>query len=447
MAGVSGWGFCGSVQPSEKEENSVSQWWNGKYFTGDWLGVRDDLAERGIEFKGKWVGVYNGVVSSERGARGFFDQELTFDAGVNAAKLTGCEALNGWNAYTGVRWRDPRASSNPNSFIEGNPTFNPGRYQSGTQWRFTHFYLEYVSPEVFGIESFLTLKGGWVQPQKDFMCQPLALLFVNTSLSVAKGLTYNMPWSTSFSTWGGMMQVKPTREAYIRGGLYMAYPQATASSNHGLAFAGFAPNPSRNDLMTLLEAGWTPSFGEAKLPGKYAIGGYYFGVDAVSFVNGKTVDGTYGFYLQADQMLFREKGAEKSGCSDKSFKAPADTRHLSDQGLSMFSLVTFAPADVSLMDFYFQNGFVYKGLIPGRDKDQTMCAVACGTYSKYRIHQIQCLGNENQPNVTLLIEADHRIEINSWSYVQPFVQYLIRPNGTDAVANATVLGFMAGVTF
>jgi len=444
LLGLTGAGYC---QESGDRGSVVAGWWDGKYLTGDWFGARDALADRGIQFKGKWVGVYYGVVDSERGSRGFFDQDLSFDAEVDAAKLTGSPALQGWTGFGGVRWRDPRAASNPNTFVEGNPMFNPGRYQSGTQWRLTHFGLGYVSGEVFGIKSFLTLKGGWLQPQKDFIVQPLSLLFVNNAIGSSKGLSYNMPWSSSLSTWGGMLQVKPSNDLYLRGGLYMAAPQATASGNHGLGFEGYAQNPSRNDLMMMAEAGWTPRLGSSRLAGKYAFGGYYFGVDAASFDGKSSSDGVYGFYFQADQMLFREPAAAEKPGSGKSFKAPALPAPASSQGLSMFSYLTFAPSDVNLVSFYFQSGLVYQGLIPGRDSDQAMCAIAYGSYSKDRINALQANGVTDQPNFTMVLEADYRIHVNAWSYVQPYAQYLVRPNGTDAVGNAAVLGFMVGLAF
>jgi porin len=441
-----GTGVCGASAAREGGA-SLAGWWDGKYLTGNWFGGRDALAGRGIQFKGKWVGVYYGVVDSERGARGFFDQDLSFDAEIDAAKLTGSNVLQGWTAMGGVRWRDPRSASNPNTFVEANPMFNPGRYQSGTQWRLTHFGLGYVSGEVLGIKNFLSLKGGWLQPQKDFIVQPLSLLFVNNAIGSSKGLCYNMPWSSSLSTWGGTLQVKPGNDLYLRGGLYMAAPQATASGNHGLGFEGYAPNPSRNDLMMMAEAGWTPRWGSSQLAGKYVIGGYYFGVDASSFDGKTSSDGVYGFYLQADQMLFREPAPADPQSSGNSFQSPVLPSPTVSQGLSMFNYLTLAPADVNLISFYFQSGLVYQGLLPGRDNDQAMCAIAYGSYSPDRINTLQETGVTNQPNFTLVLEADYRIHINSWSYVQPYAQYLIRPNGTEAVANATVLGFMLGLAF
>ncbi|MEI6279693.1 MAG: carbohydrate porin [Verrucomicrobiae bacterium] len=446
---LGGTAFCGTREAGSEKESPLGEWWSGKHFTGDWFGARDVLADRGIAFKGKWVGVYYGVVDSQRGSRGFFDQEIAFDADVDIAKLTGSDALHGLSAFGGVRWRDPRPASNPNTFVEGNPMFNPGRYQSGTQWRLTHFGLGYVSGEFFGVKDFLTIKGGWLQPQKDFIVQPLSLLFVNNAIGSSKGLTCNMPWSSSLSTWGGMIQIRPTDSAYFRGGLYMAAPQLTASGNHGLAFQGFAQDPSCNGLMTMVEAGWTPKLGG--LPGKYAAGGYYFGVDAKSF-DGKTrSDGVCGFYFQADQMLFRKPAAApapaENSANGKTFAAPVGANPPGDQGLSMFNLLTFAPGYINLVNFYFQSGLVYKGLIAGRDNDQMMCAIAYGSYSPDQIHVLQNSGIADQPSFTTVLEADYRVQINQWAYIQPYAQYLIRPNGTSAVANATVLGFMAGLAF
>ena len=444
MLAVSG---ASSRAADSNEGSVVSKWWNGKNFTGNWFGVRDDLAERGIDIRGKWVGIYYGVIESERGSRGFFDQELAFDAEADASKLVGNKALEGLTAAVGGRWRDPRGSSNPNTFIEGNPMFNPARYQSGTQWRLTHFFLSYSTPEVFGIKNFLTLKGGWVQPQKDFLVQPLSLLFVNNTICSAKGLTTNMPWSSSLSTWGGTAQIKPIESVYLKGGLYMACPQLTATGNHGLAFEGYAPDPSRNGLMTMVETGWTPEiFG---LGGKYAAGAYYHGVDAVPFNGESIVAGVYGFYFQADQMLYREPTPEDADTSSsgKSFKSPVAPAKKNDQGLSMFNLLTFAPAYVNLVTFYFQSGLVYKGLIPGRDEDLTMCAIAYANYSVDKIHVQEESGITNQADFTAVLEADYRIQVNRWAFIQPYAQYLIRPNGTDAVSNAAVLGFMAGLTF
>lgn len=442
-----------------KESSSFSDWWNGKQMTGNWFGVRDTLADRGLKFTGKYEGIFFGVVDSQRGSRGFYDQEVAFAATLDFAKLTGADALQGLSAFGGVRWRDSRSNSNPNNFVQASSLFQPSNNQSGTQWRLLSFGLEYATPEMFGVENFLTIRGGWLQPQKEFIDQPLSKLFINNSIESAKGVGGNIPFSSSYSTWGGTLEVKPTKSSYAKAGLFMAYPSSTSSANHGLAMEGFAEDPSMNGLFAMAEAGITPKLGASELPGKYAMGGYYYGQQKNSF-NGTYNYGQYGLYWQADQMLFREaspepeavvyeKGAGKNVVSGKNFKepVPASKPSLSKQGLYTFNLLSFAPKYNNLYPFYFQSGLVYEGLIPGRDRDRTMFAIAFGQYSFENIQSLQQRGNVNQPNYTIVLEWDYRIQLGGFTHIQPFAQYIIKPNGTGNVQNATILGFAYGMNF
>lgn len=445
----------------EDNESAFESWWNGKYMTGNWFGVRDTLEDNGIKFKGKWNGAFYGVVQSENGQKGFFDQEVAFAAEVDFAKLFKADGLDGLTAFGEVRWRQPSSGDTPgpNEYVEAQSLFNPSHYQSGTQWRLLTFGLKYSTPEMFGVENFLTIDGGWLRPQKEFIDQPLSKLFVNNAIESSKGIGGNIPFSSSFSTWGGTLQIKPTDISYVKGGLFMAYPGATDSSNHGLAFQGYGPDQSRNGLMFMGETGIKPKFGASELPGHYAFGGYYYGVENTSFY-GATYDGQYGFYWQADQMLFRESSPApepvySKGPSDgksmggKSFKEPVpmEEPELSDQGLYTFNIIAFAPKYNNRYPFYFHSGLVYKGLIPGRDKDQTLLVFALGQDSLYRINDQQWDGNVNQANLTAVLEGGYRFQINGWAYTQPFFQYLIKPAGTGDVANAWILGVLSGVTF
>jgi len=235
----------------------------------------------------------------------------------------------------------------------------------------------------------------------------------------------------------------------------MAFPQATATANHGMAFAGFGPDPGQNGLMAMAETGVTPDLGASELPGKFAFGGYYWGNQKNSF-NGTPHYGQYGFYAQADQMLFREPSgpqeeatpAGKGPDDAKSFKSPVpDAKpRLKDQGLSIFNLLSFAPKYNNLYPFYFQSGLVYKGLVPTRGDDLTMFSIAYGNYSYQNLLEQREVGNAVS-TYTIFLEWGYRIQLNPWAFFQPFVQYAIRPDGSSDVANATILGFYTGVNF
>lgn len=448
-----------TTQDAEPPATPLADWWNGKYMTGNWFGFRDTLGDIGLTFNGKYYGAYFGVVDSQRGARGFWDQGIEFGAEQNFGKLLNMDELNGVKGFAQFRYRDSQRSADPNQFVQGNSMFNPSNWISGTQFRILNFGLELGTGDLLPVKDMVVFRGGWLQPQKEFIDQPLSKLFLNNAVNSAKGVGGNIPFSSSFSTWGGTLKVKPVEWHYVKGGLFMAYPEATANGNHGMAFEGFAQNPAKNGLMAMLETGFTPKLGPSELPGKYAVGGYYYGGQKNSF-NGTYQYGQYGFYFQADQMLYREPSPEpaplakgpsdgKSIASGKDFKEPVamEKPKLSKQGLSMFNLLSYAPKYNNPFPFYFQSGLVYTGLIPHRDADQTIFSVAYGSYSYQNIQNLQNTGKVNQPNYTMFLEGGYRIAINEWAFLQPFIQYEIRPAGTGAVANATILGFYTGLTF
>jgi porin len=150
-------------------------------------------------------------------------------------------------------------------------------------------------------------------------------------------------------------------------------------------------------------------------------------------------------------MLWREPSREVVDGKDrdaKTFTAVQPSKpKLNDQGLRWFSFFNFAPAYNNAMPFYFHTGLIYEGLIPGRDQDQTGVAFALGNYSYNKILADYSAGRSFHQTYESILEFDYRIEVNSWAFVQPFLQYLIRPNGTGLVQNAAVLGLHFGVEF
>jgi carbohydrate-selective porin OprB len=442
--------------PAEfKGESATEKWWYGKGLlagSGNPLfDARTSLADRGLSFNGSYQGAFFGVVGSQNGSRGFWDEQINFGSELNFGKLLDADALKGLVAFGNFRYRDAFPESNANQFVEANSMFSPTNWQSGTQFRVMSFGLEAGTSELLSIKDMVVLRAGWLQPQKEFLDQPLSKLFLNNAVNSAKGVGGNIPFGSSFSTWGGTLNVKLHETVYVKNGLFMSYPQATASANHGLAYQGYAPNTALNGLFYMGEAGYTPKIGESKLEGRYAFGGYFYGTPEgqTKSWNGTEAPGRYGFYFQADQMLYRERSsvaapAKVPTASDgKSFKevAPVEKPSLSKQGLHTFNLISMAPgyATANQFPFYFQSGLVYTGLIPSRDKDLAMLSLAYGAYQ----------GDVYSPSrsYTAVLEGGYRFQINGWSYVQPFVQYFARPNGTQDVANATVLGFLTGLVF
>jgi porin len=420
----------------------IEQWWNGKYASGNWFGLRDTLNDEGVILGASWRANFLGVVSGGIKQRAGFDEELKFFGSVDFAKLIGWEPLEGLTARAEVRWRD---GDGVNKYAGTIGSFNPSTYQGQKQWRFMTAYLTYTTPELFGIKDFLTLSGGWQPPSDFFIVQPESKFFVNNTFLSSRGIATNgILWSGSYSTWGGYMKIKPNDWYYLTSGLWLAAPFGTETRNHGLYFAGYQVDPSLNGLYWVTETGFTPKIGSSKLPGRYAAGFIYWGVENSSF-SGENVDQRLQFYWQADQMLYREPLPAEETPSEG--KALSSKPKLGDQGLYFFSLIDFAPPYNSLLPFYFQTGMIYKGLIPSRDEDQLGIALAYGNFSFDNIKAQQQKGDVNQQNYTAVLEIDYRIQVNKWAYVQPLVQYIVHPNGSERYGNATVVGLHFGMNF
>lgn len=460
--------LCKGTSLLESEESALSQWWNGKYGTGDWLGVRTTLEERGIEPFGGWKGVFYGITGGGGSkARGTFAEQVQFGLVLDFGKLAGIEGLS---AKASVRYRDGRG---PNFYTDAGSSFSPSAIESGLGWRMMPFYLTYVTPELFGVENFLTISGGWQDPWEFFADQPNSMLFTNAAINTVKGIggVNDIPFTTSYAAWGGHLRIDPSDWFYAMAGLYMAIPDAAESSNHGLYFAG---NPGNNGLYFLAEAGVTPKIGHSQLPGKYAFGSIYWGEKNNSFSGGSN-DGRVAFYWQTDQMIFREPEAEveilvgkgHSGresvavstdtaphehepLTDREYGpmlGPKKTRNDGTQGLYGFTFFNFAPAYNNSMPFYFQTGAVYKGLIPGRDFDQLGAVFGFGNYSNDKIQAENAAGIDVHQTYEAVVEVDYRIQLNRWAYVQPFWQYIIRPNGTGQTGNLNIFGLQMAVNF
>ena len=392
----------------------TESWWEGRQATGDWFGLRPALEDRGFTPNGRWRGIYFGILDSEKGSGSAFSQELVLGGAFDLATISGWTSLDGLSLFGEARWRDPGPGAKPNNFVEADGLFNPSRYTGGAGWRLMTAGLRYTAPEFFGVEKGLVVAAGWIQPQREFVEQPLARMFANNAMASAEGLGGNIPFSSSFTTWGGTVQVKPADWSYVKAGLFMSFPNPTDPANYGVQFFGHG-DPGQNGLFFMGETGITPEIGPGKLPGKYAFGAYVYGENNEEYGGNKS-----GFYWQADQMLWREAG---------------------DEGLRLFSLFVFAPRYNNDFSFYMHGGLAYRGLVPGRPRDELMAGVAVGNYGAGSAE------DGVQPTQTVLMEAGYRVQINGWAFAQPFAQYIAQPDGTASVTNAAILGISLGVDF
>ena len=61
-------------------------------------------------------------------------------------------------------------------------------------------------------------------------------------------------------------------------------------------------------------------------------------------------------------------------------------------------------------------------------------AFAYGNFSEFN-EANQEASNRPVQTYEAMLELDYRIQLNKWAYVQPFIEYIIRPGGAGIVGN------------
>ena len=93
------WGFPLGAQAGQTstsgpkaEASTLEQWWNGKWATGNWFGVRDTLEDHGLKLGVEWKANFLWNVDGGLQQRFGYDDEFKFRGTLDFAKLTGSKA-------------------------------------------------------------------------------------------------------------------------------------------------------------------------------------------------------------------------------------------------------------------------------------------------------------------------------------------------------------------
>ncbi len=177
------------------------------------------------------------------------------------------------------------------------------------------------------------------------------------------------------------------------------------------------------------EFGYRPtSLRQAGYPGFIKLGGFYDSEPRHPFPDGEAITGNWTIYSVAQQRLFRR------ACDGYS------------QGLTGFLALTYSPPASNAIEYFADGGLIYRGLMPSRKDDALGAFAVFGEFSPH-YRDAQRAVRESVQTYELVLELNYRIQITSWSAIQPDVQYVIRPDGTGATGNALVLAFYTIVRF
>jgi porin len=119
----------------------------------------------------------------------------------------------------------------------------------------------------------------------------------------------------------------------------------------------------------------------------------------------------------------------------------------SEQGMTVWSAFVLSPQqNIAKLPFQVNGGLVYRGLIPARDDDYARFGVVYGKFSRNFARTVANAG-EGYPKYELVFEWNYKIQLTKFAFVQPDIQWVINPGGTNRIPNALVLGAQMGVVF
>jgi len=290
------------------------------------------------------------------------------------------------------------------------------------------------------LDSRIELRVGRIAAGDDFLVSPYNYVFVQTGFNGNPvGVFFNAPGVTAYpnATWGGLVKGKPTKRTYLMGGLYNGDPSIRENKHHGADWSMDGP------LFAIGEVGYQSNGlpGDQGLIGNYKAGFWYDDsryTDFSTVARGGAPDGSrgnWGFYGLFDQVLVR-------------FGGPSSNRGFGVTG----SVLVSPDQSVSQMPFFATAGFVVRGLFPSRATDVGGVGVVYGRFSE-DLQDSQRRARQSDPTVGIqrdetAVELTYRFRFRGDSlYLQPDLQYIIRPGGTGRIADAFVVGFEAGITF
>ena len=381
-------------------------------FTGSWGGLRDDLVKQGFSF----VAAYKGQPMWNTGG---VDEGSSYLGNLHLGAYFDLQRLVDWNGgffKIAADWKGGDKGLTPDYIGNEFPV------QTSTGPNATRLLHLAFGQQLFDNNAELAV--GRIVTGEDFATIRLACTSLNQAICgnpIAGNRSISFP-TYPFAVWGGRLKIQPGSDWYAQVGTYLVYPNFRDRDHHGVYFGA----PSGSGMLTLGEYGKMVGSraGESGLPGIYKLGGYYDGERVTEQATGEPVWGTWGVYGMAQQMLYAE-----------------DEEHR--EGLSGWLALSYAPPDRNRMDFMAAGGLSYVGLIPGRPNDALSFISAYGQYSDDLRDRQRTLGDPTQSNEVLL-ELNYRVQLAPWIYLQPDIQYIVRPAGRADVDNAFAFGFALG---
>jgi porin len=376
--------------------------------TGDWGGLRTQLAQRGVVpyasyVTGFFANVHGGIQDGIR-YLGFAD----WGADLDLDRLAGWQGGRfhiGWISYHGGMPSEDLVGVFPTDDVSG--------WESSASFRFYEIYLEQTL-----LDGALRIKAGQLCVDDDFFVSRYAGSLLNAAFAFfGSGRGQQLAPYYPLAAPGLYVTGRPSEHWTLRAGAYTGDPGEDESSNFGFGW-------SFDDGASFLAEIATHRL-PMSLPGTYTLGLGATTAALTSFQTGATVNGSWGFYFMADQaLLLRGDGEPRLGAFLRAGFDPVKTRAV---------LAVYGNAGLSLYAPF-----------PNRPDDVVALGVAYTKFATDYLESVRASGQSVTGHEAVL-ELSYQAKVTDWLLVQPDFQVAFDPHfsGRDAL----VLGLQSTIRF
>lgn len=379
--------------------------WERDTLTGDWGGVRRDLADRGLttslEFTGEVLSAVDGGLEHDTGA------ELLLDWIVQAD----FDRLLGWTGGSG--------KVNPLWLAGDGITSSVGdlTHVSNIEGRGGVRVFEFWLQQAL-FEGRFSVRAGILAADQEFAITQSSLLYYNSVFGGPVFLSANLPWPIyPVGAPGARLRWETSDQTYVQAAVYDGHPGSERFNTSGLRVRWHHDE----GVFSIAEAGWTFS---KDAPGALKAGVFYHSAHFADYESGEMEPGLAGGYVLFERRVWTEGPLPGT--------------------LDAFVRVGVVDPDRSFISLGADAGLNFRGLIPGRPDDILgLGAIYARVGSEYERAQ----PDPGPWGYEAVVEATYTIAVTpAWSF-QPDVQVVFHPGGSTRVPTATILGLRVNLLF
>jgi len=417
----------------------AAEWPDMEGITGDWAGVRTVWEDHGVVvFGGYTIDVFGNTTGGIRTGVNYAGL-LDFGLELDLEKSLGWE---GARLNTTWLWLSGRDASEDlaGNFLTISDVAGFNTLRLFELWFEQALFEERVS-----------LRLGQLAADSEFIISDYGSLFINGTFGWPEFISGNIPAGGPGYPMGALgvrLALQPAEWFTLLSAAFQGNVFEQDVNRHGFRYRLNASNGYT--FLSEAQLRWNHAEENPGLPGQLKTGAWFQSGRLADPLADTTSSGNVGFYGIIDQMIFRERSEIHSpsifakGAGQA--KRGAETQSKSVQGLGFFGRIAVSPEDRNVVNFYFDTGLAYQGLLPGRDGDTAGIAFA---YAQISNGERASLAAECSlpTGAEMLLEATYQAQLTSWLIIQPDVQLIINPNATRDTRNAFLIGGRLSVVF